>query len=171
MCRFIVYIIYIHRYTSFLTEAALINQGRICLRPDQLESEDTPTYAYFSWNFCVHKYLFSKWWFNISNKTQWTETNSMRSMPSLMQCVCASLVICLGKLCVLGCTQWLTINTGQVQDLRRRFDVKFWFLFNNCTTNIPVFQYTSPWHLLGDQIVCVFFVCSHKNNDSRLPVH
>jgi hypothetical protein len=29
MCRFIVYIIYIHRYTSFLTEAALINQGRI----------------------------------------------------------------------------------------------------------------------------------------------
>jgi hypothetical protein len=29
MCRFIVCIIYIHRYTSSLTEAALINQGRI----------------------------------------------------------------------------------------------------------------------------------------------
>ena len=38
MCRFIVCIVYIHRYTSFLTEAALtkgrINIGRICLRPD-----------------------------------------------------------------------------------------------------------------------------------------
>jgi hypothetical protein len=38
-CRFIVYIIYIHRYTSFLTEAALINQGRICLRPDLHKAE------------------------------------------------------------------------------------------------------------------------------------
>ena len=34
MCRFIVCIVYIHRYTSFLTEAALT----ICLRPDHLES-------------------------------------------------------------------------------------------------------------------------------------
>ena len=48
MCCFIVCIVYIHRYTSFLTEAALIKAvstkaafvyGRIVLRPDHLEFE------------------------------------------------------------------------------------------------------------------------------------
>ena len=48
MSRFIVCIVYIHRYTSFLTEAALTKAvstkagfvlGRIFVRPDHLESK------------------------------------------------------------------------------------------------------------------------------------
>ena len=56
MCRFIVCIVYIHRYTSFLAEAALTKavstkaafvSGRIFVRPDcfkadHLESKQSP---------------------------------------------------------------------------------------------------------------------------------
>ena len=43
MCRFIVCtcIVYIHRYTSFLTEAAL-TKAAFVVRPDHLESKQSP---------------------------------------------------------------------------------------------------------------------------------
>ena len=66
MCRFIVCIVYIHRYTSFLTEAALTKavltkaestkaafvKDRIFIRPDHLESHGHRHY------FCqIHKFI------------------------------------------------------------------------------------------------------------------